>query len=42
MSLEFKRKIRDLERSWATYLELVSSSGVVLDELKVLIRGFHI
>lgn len=35
MTLEFKRKLKDIERSWAAYLELLAMCEVTLLEKKV-------
>ena len=37
MTLEFKRRVRDIDRIWAEYLELLSVCEIALLEKKVLI-----
>lgn len=36
MTFEFRRKLKDIDRSWAAYLELLASCQVTLHEKKVL------
>lgn len=36
MTFEFRRKLKDIDRSWAAYLELLTSCQVTLHEKKVL------
>lgn len=35
LTYEFKRKLKDIERSWAAYLELLATCEVTLLEKKV-------